>query len=323
MGDYHMSGVMIKNCGSEQFQCTCSRSAFLILVFVVMLASGCTGMQTFSQTAFPGDTIAMAIWRQDVTDSDATITITDAAGVSQSFPGNDPKVRAWINVYPDPVSKLVVGRESNQNLGVMAWFYGLAAEDQTGTEKDIYDTIVFMDLPVNLSAGLATIDVQVAGVSILPGPVTVNVLPGNGAPNAFDIYERGVTTDDQINSMERAKHYTVTFSGVDMPAAIQVDFNHNPDRENGGNGQAYVVNPRGDINSINWTDDGTVLRVIIMPAWHKTPEDANVSPDWFNVPKLSWYKFYVAGNITGLQVDSVNAYDVNGDVVTGISANVQ
>jgi len=265
----------------------------------------------------------MAIGRQSIKRNKVTIVVTDSSNFSQSFSANDPLVRAWFNVYPDPVSRLIVGRETGNNLNTGAWVWGVAAEETTGiNERDIYDTIVMIDLPANLSAGLAQIDMQDSfGTSILAGPATVNVLAGTGAGHPFDIWEGGTVQNDALKSMGRGKHYEVNFSGgAIVPAAIQVNLSHNPDRENGGVGQAYVASPRGDITGPVWTDDGMAMRVILTHAWQKSAEDLAVAPGWQNEPVLSWFKFYVAGDITGLQVDSVSAFDVNGNSIPGVSA---
>jgi hypothetical protein len=104
-------------------------------------------------------------------------------------------------------------------------------------------------------------------------------------------------------------------------ASIQVSFIHDADADNGGSGQACVVPPRGELSSFAWTDTGTTMRVLITPTWHKPVEDvARTSSD---PESLKWFKFYVAGNVTGLQVDSVQAFDSDGGPVTGITAMLQ
>lgn len=321
-----MKNTLVYNRGLMYFMLSRSSTAFLLLTIAVVMMSGCTGLQTFSQAAHPGETIVMAIHRQDIRKGQATIIIEDSTGYSQSFTGLDPRVRGWINVYPDPVSLLLVGRETTQGMGSNASAFGWALEDQTNSEKDIYETNVFMDLPTDLASGIATIDVLYQGVSILPQPIQVDVLEGTGSPHPFDINEQsGGLTTSQFRNMERGKHYTVTFSGNEVPEAIELDFIHDPDRENGGAGQAYVVNPRGDIKNIAWTDTGAAMKVIIMSAWHKTAEDIAVEvnyPPVVNSPDFERFKFYVAGDISGLQLTGLNAYDSNGNSISGVNANV-
>jgi len=322
-----MNAMLIYNRNFMRIMLSGASMILLLLTIAVVMMTGCTGLQTYSNVAHPGDTVSMAIHRQDLRKNQVTIVITDSSGATQSFAGGDPMVRGWINVYPDPVSSLLVGRETNQNFGINANTFGWIVDLQTNREKDIYETTVFLDLPMNLSAGIATIDVQVGGVSILPQLITLDVLPTISGPHPFDIDEQsGGLSTKQFRNMERGPHYTITFSGTTIPAALELEFSHDPDRENGGNGQAYVINPRGDIKNIAWTDTGTTMRVISMSAWSKTAEDiaGTTSNDVLaNLPTFERFKFYVAGAITGLTLTGLNAYDLNGNPVSGVSALVK
>lgn len=289
-----------------------------------ILLSGCTGLQTFSQSVVPGDTVAIAIgWKPDVSRGQAVIVIQDSVG-TQTMPATDPSVRAWINLYPDPVSRVVVGRETAQNLGVSAFAWGMGIDGETENDKDWFETVVFLDLPPSISPGAASVDVQVDGVSILPQAVALTVLPlAAGTPHTFETSEWGPLRTDQLRAMERANHHTVSFTGGStLPAAIQLELTHDPDVDNGGAGQVYVIPPRGDIKSFNWSDSGTTLRVIITPAWLRTAED-QVADGVFYVETLKMYKFYIAGGITGLQITSVSAYDLDGNMIPDISAVLQ
>jgi hypothetical protein len=117
--------------------------------------------------------------------------------------------------------------------------------------------------------------------------------------------------------MERADHYTVSFSGPVVPASIDFTVAHAPDKDNAGTVQAYVSHYRSDLTAINWTDDGYNLHVIAMPMWLKTPEDqAAINID----PEMSWFDFFIAGGLTGLQTPVVTGYDENGVPLTGNDA---
>jgi len=304
----------------------CIRRFWLYAVGIgisLVFLSGCSGLQVFGQSVAPGDTVALAIsWRPDVSKDQAEIVIQDSAG-TLTLPATDPSIRNWMNVYPDPVSKLVVGTATQQDLGVSALSWGFAIDSvTTNGDKDWFETVLFLDLPPTIAPGPATIDVQVGGVSILPQPVALNVLslPPN-SPNLFETSEYGNLSAARLHSMERAPHYTITFGGTVVPAAIQVDLSHNPDKDNGGPGQAYVVPPRGDLRSFAWTDTGTTMRVLITPTWHKSPADVTRTSG--DPETLKWFKFYVAGGITGLQIDSVQAYGSDGNPVSGLTASLQ
>ena len=111
--------------------------------------------------------------------------------------------------------------------------------------------------------------------------------------------------------MERVAHFTIGFNGSTIPFAIQVDLSHSPDVDHGGSGRAYVINPRGDLKNVTWSDTGTNMRVIILPA--KAQALSNVHD----------YKFYVAGGVTNLTVLNVKAVDINGNNVSGVTAALE
>ncbi|MEE9493347.1 MAG: hypothetical protein V3W04_08230 [Gammaproteobacteria bacterium] len=285
--------------------------------------SGCSGLEVFGQTVAPGDTVSLAIqWQPDVYRDDAEIVITDSVG-STTIPATDSSVRSWVNAYPDPVSKVVVGQATSQGLGVGAKGWGQAIElVTTNGDKDWFQTIVLLDLPGTITPGPATIDVTVNGVSILPQPIALNVLNiAPVSPHDFLTEEYDQLTPNQFGVMERADHYTITFSGgATVPAAIELEMTHDPDKDNSGVGQAYVIPPRGDLKGVLWTDSGTTMKVLVIPTWIKTAEDISRTSD--TPETLSWFKFYVAGGVTGLQTTSVSAYDLNGDQVTGVTASI-
>lgn len=316
-------GMMCYKDRATESKCYHALMVFSVLLSAVIV-SGCAGIEAYPRLSRAGDTVVLAVDRQTVISKrDVTIRITDSNGYQQNIPGTDPAVRAWINVYPDPLSKLVVGRETGQNLQVGAKSWGVAAEFESDASKNWFDSFLFLDLPQDVAVGPLTIDVLVGEVSILPQVITMNIIPGDvvpeetGGPNPFKTYEYGNLTADQLLIMERAEHYTVSFSGDVVPTAIQVDIDHAPDKHNGGVGQIYVVQPRTDLNAISWTDNGTSLRVIITPSWHKSAEDQSAILD--NDRVMNWFNFYIAGGVTGLQTPVISAYDENGALLTGTS----
>jgi hypothetical protein len=110
--------------------------------------------------------------------------------------------------------------------------------------------------------------------------------------------------------MGRVPHFTVGFNGSTVPFAIQVYLSHAPDADHGGSGRAYVINPRGDLKNVTWSDTGTNMRVIISPA--KTQALSNIHD----------YKFYIAGGVTNLAVSNVKAVDIDGNAVSGVTATI-
>jgi len=283
-----------------------------VLLLLLTILTGCTGVQTFGTAARAGDTIALALgWNQGLSRQNLSITITDSNDVSNIYNPGDPAVRAIINNYPDPVSNLVVGNETGQNIVGLETLWGTLIDGSvTGGDKDWSQSIVFLDLPAGMATGIATVDVSTTDGLIIE-PISVEILGGSGSAHTFSNREGLGITASHLKSLERTTHYTITFqdSGV-IPHAIQLDMIHNPDVDNGGVGRAYVVNTRGDIKNVSWSDDGTSLRVLLFPTKNQTLSD------------LIRFKFYVAGGITGLVNPVVQAFDINGNEVTGITANI-
>lgn len=292
------------------------------LLSLVLLLIGCAGTKTFHEAARAGDTIAVAAgWNHHFQRDNITVTVTDNAGTPTVYPAGDPKVRASINFYPDPLSSLVVSPATNQDLTPSARTYAsLINVNSTANDLDWWETVVFVDLPDPMALGQATVTID----SVTGGETAtsfLDIVPDEnnqgtgGRPNTFAGSIGPVTFDlnnFQMQSMERVDHYTVSVTGATIPAAIELDFTRTT-----GVGQAYVVNPLGHKKSAVWSDDGTNLKVILMPA-----RDGNVTD-------MKDYKFYVAGGITGLQFAGggttllgAQAFDINGAPVAGVDATI-
>lgn len=280
------------------------------LLGLLALLSGCAGVQTFPNVARSGDTVAVAAgWKQDFARENLIVTITAADGMTIVYPPGDPTVRAVINFYPDPLSSLIVSDRTEQDLTVGARTYAnMIGTIYTGSDPDWWQTTVFIDLPPGLAPGPAT--VTVANSLGASATTALEIIPGAGTPAIFNAELNGPLQPGQLAALERVAHYTVRFSGGSLPHAIQVDLNHDPDVDHGGNGRAHIVNPRGDIKSVAWSDDGENLRVLLTPA-----RDGALS-------SFTDFKFYVAGGVANLALVALRAFDPNGNPVPGVSVEV-
>jgi len=281
----------------------------LAAVLTLVALGGCVGARTFHEYARAGDTVALAAgWKQHFARDNMTVTITPSVGTPIVYGPNNLALRAVVNLYPDPVSSIVVSTETAQDLTPFAQTYGnLIPSNYSNGEKDWWQTTVFIDLPSTLPTGTTTIAITTpSGES---ASSTVDIVPGTGSPNSF-LTTIGPLNPDQMTSLERVAHYTIGFTGSTVPYAIQVDFAHDPDVDHGGAGRAYVINPRGDLENVSWSDTGTSLRAIVMPAKGQA------------LSSIAYYKFYVAGGITNLSVTSVKAVDINGNTVGGVAAAI-
>lgn len=280
---------------------------YLSLIYTLVLAilTGCTSTQTFHTIARAGDTVALPIGlKTDVLRSNLTVTITPNGGIPVVYapgqPSGTPVVRAVVYLNADPLSRMTIGRETNQSMGVNANFWAPILEAGIASgNKEWWNTVVFLDLPNTLTPGTATIDLD-NGTSTVFQSATVDIVDYGvpGGPNLFDTVEGGPLSNEQVQTMERADYYSVNFSGSTVPHAVQVDLSRTP-----GVGVPWIVNPRGDIKSVSWTDDGTNMRVILIPA-----NNALVSNQHF--------RFFVAGDITGLSHVFTQAFDINGSPIS-------
>lgn len=281
-----------------------------LLGLLMLLLGGCAGVQTFPNIARSGDTVAVAAgWKQNYSRDNLMVMITDANGLVVVYPPGDPAVRAVVNLYPDPLASMVVSDKTGQDLTPYARTYAnMVNTNFTGGDRDWWQTTVFVDLPPGMALGPATILVsnnQNAQVTS-----TIEIVAGTGSPAVFNAELAGPLQDDQLAALERVAHYTVRFSGATLPYAIQIDLSHDPDVDHGGTGRAHVVNPRGDIKSVAWSDDGSNLRVLLTPV-----RDGSVGA-------FTDFKFHVAGGVSNLASVAVQAFDVHGNPVPGVGVQV-
>lgn len=297
---------------------------FSLLVYV-MASAGCTGTKTFTASARPGETIAIAAgWNQDITRNDLTVTITPQSGPRVTYSPGDPRIRTIVQGYVDPVSKLVVSDRANvifPNAGLPSYdgsgsppTYNQLAPNvtslvryQAGNSNNWFLTSVFIDLPTSLSPGVATVELTSPAMELTPPPTTVEVLSVEaGRSNTFQMSDfAGLGA--MIRAAERAPNFRVTFSGPadTIPHSIQIIF----DRTLSASGSPWVTHGRPDIVNISWSDDGSFLKVLLTPVTGNTTK------------LLSDFDFYVTGAVTSLRVNSVHAYDVNGTLLPGFNAS--
>lgn len=305
-----------------------SISLLVIGCMMAAMMSGCIGMVPMPESARAGDTISLgAGWKHSFNRNNITVTITDADNNVTTYHPGDAAIRAVINLYPDPASYLSVGTKigggisSSYDNGNM---YGSVTDSNvTGEDPDWWESMIYLDLPTTMTSGQATI--TVTSLSESYGPVPVNIIPGTGSPATFDYSLDNGYADSlnsaQIQSMERAPVWVVTFSGGDaLPQAIQVQFTHDPDAAAGGTGIPHVINPVGDMKNLSWTEsaDGQGLTVIVFSNGDGTESDPH-QPAY----GLKLYKFYVAGEVKNLTVSSVSAFDADGNPIVGVAANVE
>ncbi|TCV77549.1 hypothetical protein [Sulfurirhabdus autotrophica] len=303
-----------------------ARTTLLLLLLPLMgLIGGCAGTQSFTTAARAGETIALPVGWLNLKSQNLNVTITPASGPAFT----NVQVKAIVNLYPDPSSKLMVGFRTKQDLGNGDFSIGRNINNIVTTDdREWWQTTILLDLPATIPTGAAKVNItDNAGNTIYP--VNVTVLPGIAQSNLFNIYTPGTggqgafdflnTYPAALKSMETANRYVVTFSGQDasgndlIPHSIQLQFTHTPSV-----GVACVIDPVAYLKSTVWSDDGATLKVML------TPSKGSTLTQTLSNKGLVQFKFYVAGGITNLTLDpsSVKAYDINGTLMTGVTAKV-
>jgi hypothetical protein len=131
-----------------------------------------------------------------------------------------------------------------------------------------------------------------------------------GKPNSLRAYSVGSLNRQYLASLERSSHYEVSLTASTLPYAVEIDFTHDADIDSGGVGRAYAVDPVSGIKTLIWSDDGSSMKVIMMPAKEGL------------IKRVQDFKFYIAGGVTNVWPTLVQAYDNAGNPVAGVNANV-
>ena len=308
---------------------TACKAFALTLVVAATILSGCTGSRTFHEYARAGDTIAVAAgWAHHLERGNIEVRITDSSGTETIYTPGQPgyeAVKASINLYPDPLSSMVVSDRIDKELTMGALTYSsLINQVITNDDADWWETVIFIDLPDSMALGEATIDVaDLTSPAMETASSIVTLVPdetglgAGGKPNSFEatLGPFSFNMDDlHFQALERVPHYHISFSGSTIPHAIQVDLSHDPDEAHGGAGKPYVINPVGHIKNLSWAatgTNGTDIRIIMTP----TRDGEVVS--------MNDFKFYIAGGVTNLAPNGpAQAFDMNGDQISGISVTV-
>ena len=278
----------------------------LSLLICFSLAS-CGSLRTFHEYARAGDTVAVPVgMKPEFNKDNITVTRTPSTGAPIVMNATDSAIRGIINFYPDPASNMIVSREIREDTSAFAMTYGESTLFSASNDKDYFLTTVFIDLPSSLPDGLTQIEVANGTGTIHAS--TLDVIPGTGTANSFNSDFNGglLLTDAMLDSLSRAPHTTVTLDSSEIPHAVELTFTHAPDKTVGGTGQAFVINPLGYLKTLNWTDDGTNLKVIMMQSKDGIIDD------------MQDFKFYIAGTATNLQLVSVRGYDIYGNDTTDV-----
>lgn len=284
-----------------------------IILLFAMITMSCAGVNTFSQYARTDETVSILLgYQPNFNKRNISLTVTPSGGTPIIIPQGDPSIRAVTNMYPDPLSSMRVSQDISSDLTPGASTYANTIEFITAGDSDWYQTILLLDLP-SLPTGFADITVTDGVDSIT---ATVEIISGAGSATVFDarLGSGGgspfVVSSDMLNSLQRVEHFVIDINvDGELPHAVQLTLLHDPDSSVGGSGITHVVNPLSNKKSLNWSDDGTTTKIILLPTAQNT------------IQKEKDFKFYVTGGITNVTVQAVDAFDIDGNSITsGVSA---
>jgi len=291
---------------------------YLPFIFMLIITSGCSGVQTFPNMARAGDTVSVGMgWQKKFSRNNTVVTITPSIGEPIVYQPNDPALRAIINLYPDPVSWIAVGTDTQADfISSYGNTYGsLINSTFTDDDHDWWQTTAFVDLPVGLPPGSTMIEfTNAVGDSTSS---MVEVIEGVGLADDFNAQFNGPLDVGQLNALARSSHYEVSFSGDEIPYAIELQFS--------SAGNLHVVNTRGSIKNLIWSEDTVTyeLKIMLLPV----KADA--------ITNFHDFKFYIAGfgaekvfqDVQPLALQSMQAFNINGEPITGVNvvidSNVQ
>jgi len=283
----------------------------IIVLLLCSIIASCGGINTFHEYARAGDTVVVPAGMQpNFTKDNITVTITPSIGSDIVLAAADSTIRAVMNLYPDPVSNMLISRAIDEDTSPFAQTYADSLLISSNSDKDWFQTTVFLDLPNSLPTGLTQVEISNGlGDS---HTVTLEIIPGVGTANSFNSNFNGglLLSPNILDSLARANHNTITLDSTTIPHAVEITLSHDPDSTAGGSGKAFVVNPLGYLKNISWSDDGTTMKIILMQS------KAGIIDD------MSDYKFYVSGTTTNLQLVSAQGYDINGASIVGINTTI-
>ena len=284
----------------------------ILTLLLCLTLTACGSLRTFHDYARAGDTVAVAVGMQpDFNKDNITVTITPSSGPDIVLTATDPAIRSIVNLYPDPISNMIVSKEIGSSLTPFAETYADTVLTSANDDKDYFQTTVFVDLPTSLPTGLTEITVDNGNVATQP--IILEIIPGTGVANTFqtDLFATKLDAN-MLDAISRAPHTIVSFDGPTpiTVKAIEVNFTHDPDQTAGGAGKAAVVNPLGSRKGLAWSDDGTAMKVILTESLDGIIDD------------MKDYKFYIAGTVSNLVPGTVTGYDSNGDEVPGVTMSL-
>jgi hypothetical protein len=291
------------------------RVCVLIFAAVLVMLQGCVAIQTFPIAARAGDTITLAVGSPD----GMTKTNTTVQFVSGSTTVNLP-IRAIIRLRPD-------------NTSFIAAYNGLVAGITNFAGHGPWLSTIVLDLPTGLPVGNSTLRVTTGAsyeyaASVNNIPISLEILPGTGAPNTFTYHSGSADPLDvdvgNLLDLEPSPQVVIRPPRGDTSKFAAAEFKVNVQAQNKDT-LALVPEPLGvkvvlddstqqNITTqlqMNWNRVGDIYTVnLIAPTGA-----AAISQTRFSV-LLSRYSLNQFVKSPAPAVTSVKFFDVNGSLIT-------
>ncbi|MFK5948420.1 MAG: hypothetical protein QM500_06585 [Methylococcales bacterium] len=285
------------------------KASILVCFVFLFILSGCAGTHSFPNRVLAGETVTIgAGWKHDFSRNNVTVRFIPEIGPEVVYMPGDPAVRAILNLYPDPLSGMVISQQIAANINAGSKSHGDVINwNYTGNDNDWWQSTVFVDVPASLSVGAAEVEItnQVGDKATS----LIEVIGSGGGPDAFIAEGLGDVTSFYFNSLERIDHYVITINSATIPAAIQLELAAT-------NFSGYVTQGRGEAASLNWAKNGDMYTIILTPTTEAS------------VTKMQDFKVYIAvtGGVAGMAnlslVGAVQAFDNDGEPIDGVAASI-
>lgn len=188
-----------------------------VMLSVLVTAIGCTGKNSLSSYARPGDTVMVSFGA--VSDSpalrqeDLLAQVTDSAGSTRTA-----KIRSVINVYPDPASHFA----AETGGGTLSY---------TGLRSAVIDLVDGSGNALSLAQGTANLKLtRISTNALVASNIKIQILSGVGTPHPFTEQVAGLNYTASLSARPQVRYRIKPVSTAynQTLSAIEFELHYNP-----------------------------------------------------------------------------------------------
>ncbi|MFK5948128.1 MAG: hypothetical protein QM500_05090 [Methylococcales bacterium] len=288
---------------------TCAPVYYVVFVFTLIL-SGCAGTHSFPNRVLAGGTVEIgAGYKHDFRHDNVTVRFIPEVGPDIVYNPGNPAIRSILNLYPDPLSSIVISQQTGADITSGSRTYGdMINNIYTGKDNDWWQSTVFMDVPASLPTGITTVEISNPAGDIATSQV--EIIGNGGVPDDYKTEFGIVLNRTYFSALERVDHFIVTINSATVPSAIELELAAT-------DFAGYVTQGRGEAVSLNWSETGGAYKIIM------------TSTTSGSTKKVQDFKLYIAvtGGLASTAdlnlVGAVQAFDENGNAIIGVTASIQ